>query len=359
MNAKSATIAPTAKPKEGKKSKDDPEVQVAKISSSTAIQVTRTQVICTIIASLLTLSGIAIANLDKFARSNPPQPVNKLLLDSKAERVHDFMDKNQQDSQNMKTTLLTKETVSKQQKEIMIRVLDTYEIQNQESKKQFVKEKALLDQAVQTNNTEAIETSKQRLNQIAIEDASTLQDTITIMNQTIHPPDIKPNKETNEIVEESSLEKLLSRKPVMELAKLLPIKRENYPELTEIQKKWKLDPDELEKLESVLNEPLNGSSQMEALSASRSNRHRPIVPSDQAIPPIQADTSVLPMGTRVRLEAGPYSGEYTVADRGSAVRGRRIDVWVPSTREAFRFGRRSVKLTVLSYGARRKVAPSQ
>lgn len=67
---------------------------------------------------------------------------------------------------------------------------------------------------------------------------------------------------------------------------------------------------------------------------------------------IAADTSVLPLGTRVRLEAGPYSGEYVVADRGSAVRGRRIDVWVPSTREAFRFGRRSVKLTVLSFGAR-------
>ena len=69
---------------------------------------------------------------------------------------------------------------------------------------------------------------------------------------------------------------------------------------------------------------------------------------------IAADTGMLPLGTRVRLEAGSYSGEYMVADRGSAVRGRRIDVWVPSTREAFRFGRRTVKLTVLSYGARRK-----
>ena len=69
---------------------------------------------------------------------------------------------------------------------------------------------------------------------------------------------------------------------------------------------------------------------------------------------IAADTSVLPMGTRVRLEAGQYSGEYTVADRGSAVRGHRIDVWLPSTREACRFGRRTVKLTVLSYGAKRK-----
>lgn len=68
---------------------------------------------------------------------------------------------------------------------------------------------------------------------------------------------------------------------------------------------------------------------------------------------IAADTRVLPMGTRVRLEAGTWSGDYTVADRGGAIRGRRIDIWVPTTREAFSFGRRKVKLTVLSYGARR------
>jgi 3D (Asp-Asp-Asp) domain-containing protein len=55
----------------------------------------------------------------------------------------------------------------------------------------------------------------------------------------------------------------------------------------------------------------------------------------------------------VRLEAGSYSGEYLVADTGGAIRGRKIDVWVPSTREALRFGRRSIKLTVLNYGVRR------
>jgi 3D (Asp-Asp-Asp) domain-containing protein len=69
---------------------------------------------------------------------------------------------------------------------------------------------------------------------------------------------------------------------------------------------------------------------------------------------IASDNSILPLGTRVRLEAGSYSGEYTVADAGGAVRGRRIDVWVPSTSEAFRFGRRSVKLSVLSYGPKRR-----
>jgi 3D (Asp-Asp-Asp) domain-containing protein len=67
---------------------------------------------------------------------------------------------------------------------------------------------------------------------------------------------------------------------------------------------------------------------------------------------IAADRHVLPLGSRVRLDAGSYSGEYLVADRGSAVRGRIIDIWVPSTREAMRFGRRPVRLTILSYGAR-------
>ncbi len=69
---------------------------------------------------------------------------------------------------------------------------------------------------------------------------------------------------------------------------------------------------------------------------------------------IAADPRHLPLGSRVRLEAGAYSGEYLVADTGGLVRGRRIDIWTPSTREAMRFGRRTVKLTVLSLGSRRR-----
>jgi len=68
---------------------------------------------------------------------------------------------------------------------------------------------------------------------------------------------------------------------------------------------------------------------------------------------IAADPRHLPLGSRVRLDAGAYSGEYLVADTGSLVRGKRIDIWTPSSREAMRFGRRTVKLTILSYGAKR------
>jgi 3D (Asp-Asp-Asp) domain-containing protein len=69
---------------------------------------------------------------------------------------------------------------------------------------------------------------------------------------------------------------------------------------------------------------------------------------------IAADPRHLPLGSRVRLEAGAYSGEYLVADTGALVRGRRIDIWIPTSREAMRFGRRTVKLTVLSLGAKRR-----
>ena len=68
---------------------------------------------------------------------------------------------------------------------------------------------------------------------------------------------------------------------------------------------------------------------------------------------IAADPRHLPLGTRVRLDAGPWSGEYLVADTGGAIKGRKIDIWTPSTREALQFGRRNVKLTVLSLPVKR------
>ena len=72
---------------------------------------------------------------------------------------------------------------------------------------------------------------------------------------------------------------------------------------------------------------------------------------------IAADRRLLPLGTLVRLEAGSYSGEYLVADTGGAVRGRKIDIWVPQTSEAMRFGRRPVRLTVLTRTRPRTTSP--
>lgn len=63
---------------------------------------------------------------------------------------------------------------------------------------------------------------------------------------------------------------------------------------------------------------------------------------------IAADPRVLPLGSRVQISAGQWSGTYVVADTGGVIKGRKIDIWVPSNGEARKFGRRKVKLTVLS-----------
>lgn len=63
---------------------------------------------------------------------------------------------------------------------------------------------------------------------------------------------------------------------------------------------------------------------------------------------VAADPRVLPMGSRIFVNAGSWSGMYLVSDTGGAIKGKRLDIWVPSCGEARRFGRRSVQV----YGAR-------
>jgi len=62
---------------------------------------------------------------------------------------------------------------------------------------------------------------------------------------------------------------------------------------------------------------------------------------------VAADRRVLPLGSRIRINAGSYSGTYLVTDTGGAIRGNILDIWVPSCAEAMRFGRRSIKVSVL------------
>jgi 3D (Asp-Asp-Asp) domain-containing protein len=114
-----------------------------------------------------------------------------------------------------------------------------------------------------------------------------------------------------------------------------------------------------------------------ATSATSASSDKPIVPETIAVPArsytatayslrgrtasgrpvarglIAADPSVLPLGTRVRVEAGSWSGEYLVADTGGGVRGRKIDIWTPTSREAMQFGKRTVRLTVLELGGKK------
>ena len=63
---------------------------------------------------------------------------------------------------------------------------------------------------------------------------------------------------------------------------------------------------------------------------------------------VAADPRVLPLGTRISMNAGSYSGSYLVADTGGAVKGRKLDIWVPSCSEARRFGRRTVMVAFAS-----------
>lgn len=62
---------------------------------------------------------------------------------------------------------------------------------------------------------------------------------------------------------------------------------------------------------------------------------------------IAADPRVLPIGTVVEIKAGRYTGTYTVLDTGGRIKGRKVDVYVPTYKEAKQFGRQRIKIKVL------------
>jgi 3D (Asp-Asp-Asp) domain-containing protein len=64
---------------------------------------------------------------------------------------------------------------------------------------------------------------------------------------------------------------------------------------------------------------------------------------------VAADTRRLPLGTRVRIVAPGerFAGIYTVLDTGSAIKGRDLDIFMPSCRAAKRFGKRAVQVRIL------------
>ncbi|MEI5909612.1 ubiquitin-like domain-containing protein [Bacillus spongiae] len=59
---------------------------------------------------------------------------------------------------------------------------------------------------------------------------------------------------------------------------------------------------------------------------------------------IAVDPSVIPLGTRVYVDGYGYA---LAADTGSAIKGNKIDVFVASKEEAYRWGRRQVKIKIL------------
>jgi len=67
---------------------------------------------------------------------------------------------------------------------------------------------------------------------------------------------------------------------------------------------------------------------------------------------VAADPKVLPVGSRIRIsDAGEYSGVYTVADTGRAIKGHELDIYIANDAAARRFGRRAVQVEVMQGAA--------
>jgi len=65
---------------------------------------------------------------------------------------------------------------------------------------------------------------------------------------------------------------------------------------------------------------------------------------------VAADPEILPIGSVIEIQAGDYSGVYTVMDTGAVIRGRLIDIYMPEYEEAIQFGRQKVRVRVIRHG---------
>lgn len=72
---------------------------------------------------------------------------------------------------------------------------------------------------------------------------------------------------------------------------------------------------------------------------------------------VAADPGILPIGSVIQIEAGDYSGIYTVMDTGGVVKGHLIDIYMPDHEEAIQFGRQKIKIHVLRRGWHPDAAP--
>ena len=58
---------------------------------------------------------------------------------------------------------------------------------------------------------------------------------------------------------------------------------------------------------------------------------------------VAVDPTLIPLGTKLRV---PGYGPGLAADVGTAIKGRIIDLWFPTTAQARKWGRRTVTITV-------------
>ncbi|WP_068674579.1 LysM peptidoglycan-binding and 3D domain-containing protein [Oceanobacillus sp. Castelsardo] len=60
---------------------------------------------------------------------------------------------------------------------------------------------------------------------------------------------------------------------------------------------------------------------------------------------IAVDPNVIPLGTKVHVEGYGYA---TASDTGGAIQGNKIDIHVPTKEQAYNWGRRNVKVTIVN-----------
>jgi len=67
-----------------------------------------------------------------------------------------------------------------------------------------------------------------------------------------------------------------------------------------------------------------------------------------------ADPKVIPLGSMIHVDSPTMGGVYQVLDTGALIKGKIIDIFIPSYDECLEFGRRAVKVKVLRYGFKSK-----
>ena len=66
---------------------------------------------------------------------------------------------------------------------------------------------------------------------------------------------------------------------------------------------------------------------------------------------IAVDPSIIPLGSKVEIWVDNVSwGVYSAEDIGGAIKGKKIDILFKSTREAYNFGVKNVKIKIISKG---------
>jgi 3D (Asp-Asp-Asp) domain-containing protein len=65
---------------------------------------------------------------------------------------------------------------------------------------------------------------------------------------------------------------------------------------------------------------------------------------------VAADPRVIPLGSMIYIESPLMGGIYQVLDTGRLVKGKIVDIFIPSYERCVDFGRRMVKVKVLRYG---------